>query len=277
VSYGIRRYEFDDYLLRRSGATLRLDESANTFERRQERWIVNGKFEAPLLVGAGGHFCPVARTLGARQSAAAVVYAQEAEYEADPRASGNVAGEAPALYFCDDLLGYGWVFRKGNFLNVGLGRADASELSSHVQRFCDFLWDSQIVQGPRPAKWLGHAYQLYRQVTPVLAGDGALLVGDAAGLAYAQSGEGIRPAIESGLLAAQQILAAAGDYSQDRLAPYATNLMARLGKPATGNLTWLPQAWLHWTARRLLAQRWFCRQVVMDKWFLHAKEAALEV
>jgi flavin-dependent dehydrogenase len=38
-----------------------------------------------------------------------------------------------------------------------------------------------------------------------------VLIGDAAGLAYAQSGEGIRPAIESGLLAAGAIVAAGGD------------------------------------------------------------------
>ena len=41
-----------------------------------------------------------------------------------------------------------------------------------------------------------------------------LLVGDAAGLAYPQSGEGIRPAIESGLLAAATIVEADGDYTR---------------------------------------------------------------
>ncbi len=38
-----------------------------------------------LLVGAGGHFCPVARWAGARRDRrASVVAAQEIEFEADP-------------------------------------------------------------------------------------------------------------------------------------------------------------------------------------------------
>src|SRR4029450_10142645 len=36
-----------------------------------------------------------------------------------------VASERPELYFCPDLEGYGWIFRKGSFLNVGFGRLDA--------------------------------------------------------------------------------------------------------------------------------------------------------
>ncbi|MEJ0047557.1 MAG: hypothetical protein WDN04_16615 [Rhodospirillales bacterium] len=39
-----------------------------------------------------------------------------------------------------------------------------------------------------------------------------MLVGDALGLAYARSGEGIRPAVESALLAAEIVAAANGDY-----------------------------------------------------------------
>ncbi|HEX5104120.1 MAG TPA: FAD-dependent monooxygenase, partial [Pirellulaceae bacterium] len=137
ISFGIRRYEFDDYLLRRSGAALSLAESVEAIERDGETWVINGRCKAPLLIGAGGHFCPVARRLGARPEAAAVVYAQEAEYQADPEASGSVSAQMPALYFCPDLLGYGWCFRKADYLNVGLGRLDAKGLSSHVAAFCD--------------------------------------------------------------------------------------------------------------------------------------------
>ena len=46
-----------------------------------------------------------------------------------------------------------------------------------------------------------------------------MLIGDAAALAYAQSGEGIRPAIESGLMAAAVALQADGDYSAGQLEP----------------------------------------------------------
>src|SRR5262245_7456921 len=60
VSYGIRRCEFDDYLLRRSGARLKLGFDIATVRRESGRWNVNGFLEAPMLVGAGGHFCPIA-------------------------------------------------------------------------------------------------------------------------------------------------------------------------------------------------------------------------
>ena len=54
--------------------------------------------------------------------------------------------------------------------------------------------------------------------------EGVLLIGDAAGMAYSPSGEGIRPAVESGLLAADVILEAAGDYRLARLEPYRATL-----------------------------------------------------
>jgi len=61
VSYGIRRCEFDDYLLRRCGARCREETEVRSIERAGNGWIVNGEIKARLLVGAGGHFCPVAR------------------------------------------------------------------------------------------------------------------------------------------------------------------------------------------------------------------------
>src|SRR5262249_61444542 len=67
VSFGIRRCEFDDYLLRRSGARLQLGEPVRSLRRVQTSagtgWIVNDRLAAPMLVGAGGHYCPVARYL----------------------------------------------------------------------------------------------------------------------------------------------------------------------------------------------------------------------
>jgi len=59
-----------------------------------------------------------------------------------------------------------------------------------------------------------HAYLLYGTSTRNIVGD--LMAGDAAGLAYPQRGERIRPAVESGLLAARSILAANGSYERQR-------------------------------------------------------------
>jgi menaquinone-9 beta-reductase len=279
VSYGIRRYEFDRYLLERAGATCRLGEPLKSLERVGSHWHVNGSLEASLVIGAGGHFCPIAQRLGARSDrTASVVAAQEIEFEAseDELERGTVDAKMPELFFCDDLKGYGWCFRKGTYLNIGLGRVDSRELSRHVREFCGFLRDRGKLCCEFPERFHGHAYQLYERTVPKLIDDGVLLIGDAAGLAYPHSGEGIRPAVESGLMAAETINAASGDYSIAKLAPYRERILARFGRPrASGPTDWLPAGWLHFLARRLMASRWFARKVVLDSWFLHAREPVL--
>src|SRR5262249_49278658 len=131
--------------------------------------------------------------------------------------------------FCPDLKGYGWCFRKQNFLNVGLGRLDTHHLSAHVEGFLSFLKSSRRLAFEIPRSLLGHAYLLYGDATRNVVSDGLLLAGDAAGLAHAQSGEGIRPAIESGLLAAKTIIAAQGNYARANLEIYPMLLRNRFG------------------------------------------------
>jgi geranylgeranyl reductase family protein len=279
ISFGIRRYEFDAYLLGRAGCQQRLDEPVEHIERQGRGWIVNGRYAAPLLVGAGGNFCPVARWLGARRkSPASAVVAQEVEFKAHANSFGNVQADTPALFFCRDLRGYGWCFRKGEYLNVGLGRTEAEGFSTHVAQFREFLCGNGIdcAGGDRP--WKGHAYQLYDQAPPLVFDEGVLLIGDAAGLAYCQSGEGIRPAVESGLIAADVILKAHGSYGREILGTYPARLEARFGQPQRHSLlSRLPAAWLQSIAARLLASRWFSRRIVMDQWFLHRGDAALSL
>jgi geranylgeranyl reductase family protein len=281
VSYGIRRREFDDYLLRRSGARLREGVTLASLQRDKEGWIVNGNIRTWLVVGAGGHFCPVAKLTGAKPQRENAVVAQEAEFEMDDRqqAECRVRPEMPELYFCADIKGYGWCFRKNNYLNIGLGRMDQHRLSEHVAAFVRFLQAAGRISFDVPSALLGHAYLLYGVSERKVSDDGVLLIGDAAGLAYKQSGEGIRPAIESGLLAAQAILAAQRNYSRESLSAYRKLLSQRFG--AAGQ-DWasrvgehLPAAWIGALGRRLLGARWFVRDVVINRWFLHANEPAL--
>ena len=279
VSYGIRRSEFDAYLLARSGARLAEPQAINRIERSGDGWLVDGSLRARVLVGAGGHLCPVARMLGARQHAESVVVAaQEIEFAppADQLESGSIREDLPELFFCDDLEGYGWCFRKGDYLNIGLGRTRHEGLTGHVRQFVEFLRERGKVRTDVPEKFHGHAYQLYERTPPELCADGMLLVGDAAGLAYPQSGEGIRPAVESGLLAAEAIVSADGDFHQARLDAYRRRVLARFGKPrSAGPSAWLPASWLCVLARQLLASEGFARRVVLERWFLHMHEPAL--
>ncbi len=281
VSYGIRRREFDEYLLRRSGARLLEPGALTNLERDNGGWILNGHTKARLLVGAGGHFCPVAKLTGAKPTRENAVVAQEAEFEMDQRqqAGCRIRPDVPELYFCADIKGYGWCFRKDNFLNIGLGRMDQHRLSEHVAAFVRFLQAAGRITFDVPAALLGHAYLLYGVSERKVVDDGMLLIGDAAGLAYKQSGEGIRPAIESGLLAAQAIARAQGNYSRESLERYGALLRKRFG---TSGRDWasmigqrLPSAWIGALGRTLLGTRWFVRDVVIDRWFLHTHEPAL--
>jgi geranylgeranyl reductase family protein len=280
ASYGIRRCEFDHYLLERSKARLAQGESFRTMVREDGAWLVNGRIKTPLVVGAGGHFCPVARALGSELGQAeTIVAAQEIELPLSERQRGEIGfdNEVAQLYFCADLKGYGWCFPKGDYLNVGLGREDSHKLSEHVQAFCSWLRARGSIPRDLPSKLHGHAYLLYPSSRRKLTGEGALLIGDAAGLAYPQSGEGIRPAVESALMAAEVILEAGGDYRQSRLEPYVGRLMARFGKRDAGapGSSWLPEKFKQKLAAKLLATRWFARHVVLDRWFLHAGQPAM--
>jgi len=281
ASYSIRRCEFDHYLLQRSGATLLLGEKFKTMQQTDDGWLVNDHYQARLVVGAGGHFCPVVRQLGARLGQAeTVVAAQEIEFEMRPEQLPHcsVTAEVPELFFCEDLQGYGWVVRKGNFLNIGLGREDNHKLADHISAFRHMLIAQGKIPADTPEKFHGHAYLLYPHATRPLLQDGVLIIGDAAGLAYAQSGEGIRPAVESALLAAQVIKQAGGDYSQHKLAAYGAKLMDRLGKRERKEVTdYLPQWFKQSLAGALLNTHWFVRNVVVERWFLHTDQAPLSV
>ena len=282
ISYGIRRCEFDDYLLKRSGARLYCGANLTSIERSGEEWTVNGQIRARIIVGAGGHFCPVARLLGADARKETAVVAQETEFEMNlsERAACSIRGEVPELYFCPDMRGYGWCFRKGNFINIGLGRLDAHGLPSHVAEFLRFLKKRGKFDFDVPSPMAGHAYLLLRDMRHKIVDEGMLLTGDAAGLAYSQSGEGIRPAIESGLMAADAILAANGRYSAANLESYRARLKLRFGKSQSGLAVTLgrrlPAKLLGAISRQILANRWFSRHVVLDDWFLHLDEPALK-
>lgn len=280
ASFGIRRCEFDHYLLQRSQARLRLGEPVRTMARDGDAWLVNGEIRTPLVVGAGGHFCPVARMLGSPPGhSESVVAAQELEFPlaARDRSECRIDNEMVQLYFCADLKGYGWCFAKGDYLNVGLGREDNHGLSEHVEQFRQWLRQRGSIPGDLPGRFIGHAYMLYPASRRTLTGDGMLVIGDAAGLAYPQSGEGICPAVESGLMAAEVVLEAAGDYRQRLLEPYAGRLTARFGKRnlRTAPASMLPQKFRQKLAARLMATGWFARHIVIDRWFLHAGQRAV--
>jgi len=280
VSYGIRRCEFDDYLLGRCGARVREGYPIQGIERDGDGWIINREIRARMLIGAGGHFCPVAKHLGSDQEPQAVV-AREVEFEmtSSEVASCTVRGEFPELYFCRDLVGYGWLFRKGNFLNIGLGRLDPHKLPEHLEEFASRMERLGKFRLERQRRYSGHAYHLFGHSERRIVDDAVLLIGDSAGLAYPQSGEGIRPAVESGLMAAGIVASANGDYRRAKLDRYACMLLERFASGSgnsVGLAQRLPIPLRNYLGRQLLKTKPFCRKVVSD-WFLHASDKPLRV
>jgi geranylgeranyl reductase family protein len=100
--------------------------------------------------------------------------------------------------------GYGWIFPKGDHLNVGLysqkrgQRITKTELAAYIAHA---VGDAEVEQMVGFPLCVGGR-------RPLLANNRVFLVGDAAGLAEPLLGEGIHNAIKSGQIAAQAILSA---------------------------------------------------------------------
>ena len=212
--HSIRRFEFDDFLLRRAGVPVRQHKVREIY-RDGGAYLVDGEFRARYLVGAGGTACPVYRTFfhqhNPRNSALqTATYEQEFAFDwEDPRCH---------LWFFDDgLPGYAWYVPKANgHLNIGLGgMADklkyrGGHIREYWRRFVDKLRRTGLVDYDdyRPT---GYSYFL-RGTAAVISDNGAYIVGDSVGLATRDLCEGIGPAVRSGLLAADAIITGA-EYS----------------------------------------------------------------
>jgi len=208
----IRRYQFDEFLLRRSGATVIEGHQVKRIERAGDGgWLVDGRFASTYLVGAGGTHCPVARAQFSPKPDRPVGV-QEIEFEAD--ASEVAASRAgsdgePELLLHRNLAGYSWNVPKTDWLNVGCGTDEPRQVRA--------AWDTARghfeERGHLPAsaraaldKPKGYSYYLFDPVRFLSCQhDGAFLVGDALGLAHPLTAEGILPAALSGKLCAQAI------------------------------------------------------------------------
>ncbi|MEM9492568.1 MAG: NAD(P)/FAD-dependent oxidoreductase, partial [Myxococcota bacterium] len=218
--YFIRRYEFDDYLLRSSGADIVEGHSVRDMVRDGDRWVIDGRYAAPVLIGAGGTHCPVARTLfdgvGAR-AGRRPVGVQEHEFSCESAAvARHLSGRdgEPELLLHGDLRGYSWNIPKTDWINIGCGTINPREVRAAWTRARDYFEDQGQVPPQAQAAldhMKGHSYYLFHDehLDHAARPDGAYLVGDALGLAQPLTAEGILPAILSGRLCAEAVAAGA--------------------------------------------------------------------
>jgi len=206
--YSIRRYEFDDWLLKRSGVPFHRHQVINI---RQENgfYIIDDRFRCRYLIGAGGSFCPVYRTffepINPRAKANRIIALEEEfKYAFEEK-------DCHLWFFEKKLPGYSWYVPKGGgYLNVGIGgslerlKSRNKTIKDHWSRFIQKLKDLSLIReynfNPK-----GYVYYLRGNINEGQVGN-AFMVGDAAGLATKDLGEGIGPAVKSGLLAADAII-----------------------------------------------------------------------
>jgi menaquinone-9 beta-reductase len=207
VQHSIRRVEWDAWLLERSGAPV-IEHNVRHIERVADGFRVDGQFHCRYLIGAGGTRCPVYRELfremNPRSSELQIVTLEhEIPYDwAD--------GDCHLWFFDHGLPGYSWyVPKERGWLNVGIGGIAARmkhgghDIREHWARLAAML-DAGLAPGAAYDP-TGYSYYLRGEVALVRR-DNAFITGDAAGLASRDLGEGIGPAIRSGLRAAQSIL-----------------------------------------------------------------------
>jgi geranylgeranyl reductase family protein len=183
----------------------------------------SGSIQAAIAIGADGVNGVSARSTGMEQR---VVYgvALEGNVANDAVPAGRYAGVAVIELGCI-AGGYGWVFPKGDHVNVGVGgwEHQGPRLREHLWRLCnEHRIERESVESLR-----GYRLPL-RRPGSIPARGRVLLVGDAAGLVDPLSGDGMFEAFVSGRLAADAVL----DVLADRWAtvePYADALERAIG------------------------------------------------
>jgi len=207
LQFAIQRHEFDDWLLKRSTATV-INHKVAHIREKSGYYVIDGKYKCKYLVGAGGTNCPVYRTFlkpvnPRARELQAVTLVEEFPY--------NCTDENLHLWFSNNLLpGYAWYVPKGKgIVNVGIGtltprlQKNNDSMKAEWNQFIDKIATLSLVKdyqfNPR-----GYVYYL-RGIVEVGRIGNAFVVGDAAGLATRDMAEGIGPAVKSGLLAAESI------------------------------------------------------------------------
>jgi flavin-dependent dehydrogenase len=207
VQHSIRRFEFDAWLLERAGAPVQ-QHTVRRISADGEGYVVDGAFRARYLIGAGGTRCPVYRELfrelNPRASELQIVTLEhEIQYDwHDP--------DCHLWFFEQGLPGYSWyVPKEHGWLNVGVGaiadrmKERRQDIRQHWAHLAAKL-DGALAPGAHYDPG-GYSYYLRGRVD-VVRRDNAFITGDAAGLASRDLGEGIGPAVRSGLRAAAAIL-----------------------------------------------------------------------
>ena len=206
--YAIRRFEFDHWLMQRAGVPVHTHK-VESIAKRDGYFFLDDTYRCKFLIGAGGTLCPVYRMFFKEENLRkkdSQVTTLEVEFEADIRDRNC------QLWFSDEhISGYSWFVPKSDrYINIGIGaksqflQHEGQRIQYYWQKLIDKLLSLSLLTSPPPLP-TGYTYYL-RNNAQIVQLDNAFIVGDAAGLATRDMGEGIGPAVESGLRAAEAVI-----------------------------------------------------------------------
>lgn len=224
--YFVRRYEFDDFLLKRSKVQT-IEHNVRQVEKDNEGyWVIDNQYRAKYLIGAGGTHCPIARSLFPKKDNHQCG-TQEREFEGDVNEIAKYRlGEdgEPEILLHDDMKGYSWNVPKGSWLNVGTGTLVAREVLPAWEKARAFFQGNGKPGTVPPSahhmldKMKGHGYIFFNtDHLEHCQGENVFLIGDALGLAQPMTGEGILPSVLSGKLCATAIVEGVPECYKERL------------------------------------------------------------
>jgi flavin-dependent dehydrogenase len=264
LTYMTQRSRLDEYLLRQAvhaGAELREREPVRAIEQNGHLIVRarGGVYTAQVLIGADGANGVTARLTGLAGPRDLAV-ALEGNISV-PNGVPEEWRDTLALNLGGIPGGYGWLFPKGDHVNIGVGGWQylASGFRAHLNRLTRH-------SGFRPADVAdirGHHLPVRRNGAPIARGR-VLLVGDAAGLVDPLSGEGIYAAIASGGMAAHHALAAIDGPTMD-LQAYERQIDRELGPELLVSsrlqdvFNLMPPAYVEVLRRSDRLWHWLCR------------------
>lgn len=207
VQHSIRRFEFDAWLLERSGAE-HVQHAVRDIRCDGQDYLIDGSFRCRYLIGAAGTSCPVHRILF-RDVQPRVPALQTVTLELEfPHQWRDP--DCHLWFFEQGLPGYSWYVPKSRgWLNVGVGamavrlKQRGQGIGQHWRHLTGKLERQFGIRVPTEPS--GYSYYVRGPLDVVRLGN-AFITGDAAGLATRDLCEGIGPAIRSGQRAAAAIL-----------------------------------------------------------------------
>jgi geranylgeranyl reductase family protein len=199
----VRRDVFDHFLVQQAqskGAELRDGTEVTGIELVGDAWQVstsNGTFSGKYLIAADGAKGPMAKMLGFKDRKRRLAGALELE---------TSAPEVPSVVHFEFGMvknGYIWNFPKADGYSIGIGTFRGGE-NQNFQKILETYTQGRLQIEINGAKQYEHPLCLW-DGDQKLHTDRALLAGEAACMVDPMTAEGIRPAIFSGIKAAEAI------------------------------------------------------------------------